>query len=359
LPLAGETPVSMDSEAEETDDAGDFDLAAELLGALDGEESGRFSGGTDGTTEEEGFEQVFAAFKQGVQQELGDGDIEAHYDLGIAYKEMGLLEDAIGEFQIALRGPARKLASLHAMGLCALEMDRVSDAISHLQQALALPEIPNEQQTALRFDLGRAYQQQGDLERALGAFEAVAEVDPDFCSVGERLAELDRSEISDGANALAAEQQEETFESFDDFIEGAEPPTESESYESFEDLISENDDDEFGEAEPPFRQPEPEAEAPEMESTPASEPEVAKLEMESVPELEPEVAEFEMESASEPESEVAEFEMEPVSEPEPEVAELEMESASEPEAEEVETEPAPEPKPAPKKPSRRKKISFV
>ncbi len=223
LPLVGETTASMDSDAEEADGAGDFDLAAELLGALDGEESGRFSGGVGGTTEEEGFEQVFAAFKQGVQQELGDGDIEAHYDLGIAYKEMGLLEDAIGEFQIALGGPARKLASLHAMGLCALDLDRVSDAISHLEQALALPEIPTEQQTALHFDLGRAYQQQGDLERARGAFEAVAAVDPDFGAVGERIAELDRSESSDGVDALAAEQQEETFESFDDLIGGAEP----------------------------------------------------------------------------------------------------------------------------------------
>ena len=46
--------VSVDAEVD-----GDFDLAAELLGALNGEESGRFAGGAGGTTEEEGFEQVF------------------------------------------------------------------------------------------------------------------------------------------------------------------------------------------------------------------------------------------------------------------------------------------------------------
>ncbi len=336
----GETTESIDSDGEETDGAGDFDLAAELLGALNGEESGRFAGGAGGTTEEEGFEQVFAAFKQGVQQELGEGDIEAHYDLGIAYKEMGLLEDAIGEFRIALGGPARKLASLHAMGLCALELDRVSDAIAHLEQALALPEVPNEQQTGLRFDLGRAYQQQGDLERARGAFEAVAAVDPDFGAVSERIAELDRSESSVGVDPLAAEQPEETFESFDDFIDGAEPPTESESYESFDDLMSDDEDDGFGEPEPEMDAvPEPEPEAAEIEMELAPEPEAAEPEMELAPE--PEAAEPEMEPAPEPELEDAEIGMELA--PEPEAAELEMESESE--DAELEMEPAPEPEP--------------
>ena len=322
LPLVGETTESMDSDGEKTDGAGDFDLAAELLGAIDGQESGRFGGGASGTTEEEGFEQVFAAFKQGVQQELGEGDIEAHYDLGIAYKEMGLLEDAIAEFQIALAGPERKLASLHALGLCALELDRVSDAISHLEQALSSPEMPAEQQVALRFDLGRSYQQQGDLGRARGSFEAVAAVDPNFGGVGERIAELDRCESSDEV-ALEAEQGEEAFESFDDFIGGVEPQTEAERYESFDDLISEDndEDDELSEPEPPLEEPELEA---------------VEIEAESVPE--PEAVEIEVES---------------VSEPEPEAVEIEAEPAPEPEPEEL------EPEPAPKRPSRRKKISFV
>ena len=57
-------------------------------------------------TEEEGFEQVFHAFKSGVERELGESDHEARYDLGIAYKEMGLLDDAIGEFRIAMQAAA-------------------------------------------------------------------------------------------------------------------------------------------------------------------------------------------------------------------------------------------------------------
>jgi tetratricopeptide (TPR) repeat protein len=287
---------------------------------LDGADSGPLSGGRGGTTEEEGFEQVFAAFKQGVQQELGEGDFEAHYDLGIAYKEMGLLEDAIGEFQIALGGPSRKLASLHAMGLCALDLERVSDAVSHFEQALALPEVPAVQQTALHFDLGRAYQQQGDLARARGAYQAVVAVDPEFGGVGERIAELERRVSRDGTDELAAEQEEETFESFDNLVEGDETPPESEGYESFDDLMSEDGDDgdaALDESEPPL--------------------------VASVPEVEPAAAEIE----AEPEAAAAEIDVEP-------------EAA----AAEIDAGPAPEPESAsetsaPKKPTRRKKISFV
>jgi len=278
MPLVSDPPAPMDPDTEGAADTGDFDLAAELSGAFDGEESSPLSGGTGGTTEEEGFEQVFAAFKQGVEQELGEGDFETHYDLGIAYKEMGLLEDAIGEFQIALGGPERKLASLHAMGLCALDLERASDAVSHLEQALALPELPAEQQIALHFDLGRAYEQQGDLERTRRAYQAVAASDPDFGGVEERLAELESRENSGGSDALAAKQEEETFESFDDRIEGVDRQLESESYESFDDLMSEHGDDgddAAGESESPLAETEASLAETEAEAAPEPGPEPA------------------------------------------------------------------------------------
>jgi tetratricopeptide (TPR) repeat protein len=355
--LMSETTGPVDPDAGEAACGGDFDLAAELMGAFAGEESGRFSESRGGTTEAEGFEQVFAAFKLGVQQELGDGDIEAHYDLGIAYKEMGLLEDAIGEFRIALGGPSRQLASLHAMGLCAIDLHRGSDAISHLEQALALPDLPVEQQAALRFDLGRAYEQQGDLGRAREAFEAVAAVDPDFGAVGERLAELERRG-GGGGDALAAEPAEETFESFDEFIADVAPDLGAERYESFEDLLSERDDDEegrSGDSEATLGDSDPEALEPAAELAPVPEPEDAPIE------LEPEATPIELLPAPEPEPEASPIELPPAPEPEPEAAPIEL--SPEPEAAPIQSEPVaerePERAPAAKKPSRRKKISFV
>jgi tetratricopeptide (TPR) repeat protein len=300
---AEETPLAAASPGAASEDAesGDFDLAAELSDAFDERAPGA-APAASGNTEEEGFLQVFAAFKAGVEKQLGAQDYEARFDLGIAYKEMGLLDDAIGEFRVALASAGHKLQSLHMMGLCALELGRAADAVAHLEQALALPDLPAEQQMALRFDLGRAYEVSGDRARARSAYEAVAAVDPDFCKVGERIAGLDAAPT--GAGPAASDG---AFESFDDLMSEAladeaeaddsESAGQAERYESFEDIVGEGDE-EAGE--------------------------------------EPE----------EPEDET-------------QVAEITAAEAAEPEEEEPPPPPPPPPAPEPRTPKRRKKISFV
>jgi tetratricopeptide (TPR) repeat protein len=261
---------------------GDFDLAAELSG-IGGDEPVRTLAGT----EEEGFEQVFNAFKSGVERELGDGDHEARYDLGIAYKEMGLLDDAIGEFRIAMQVEARRLSCLHMLGLCALELGRTADAAAHLEQALSLPDLPDDQRVPLRYDLARAYSVQGDVERARAGFEAVRAADPSFGDVERELALL-----ATRATTKTPEPAE-AYESFDDLLAedsgtpvAADPPT----YESFDDLFSDDAADASAaelEVDPDTDvEPDP---APEPEAAPRPDPSAAFAEpAEEAPLPEPE-----------------------------------------------------------------------
>jgi tetratricopeptide (TPR) repeat protein len=258
-PIAAATPAEPVAEAPIALGGADFDLAAELSGALaEGAGAPSASRARDG----EGFEEVFAAFKAGVKREMGEGDFEAHYDLGIAYKEMGLHEDAIGELRLALGAPARRLGCLHLMAACALELGRGSDAVSHLSEALAGGALPAEQEAALRIDLGRAYLACGDRRRARAEYETVKRLAPGFGDVDRLIAELDAAPAIPRAGG-------EAFESFDDLLEedapaAAEPPPDS-RYETFDELISED-----APAEPalaPKRQadPLPEAEEPDEE----------------------------------------------------------------------------------------------
>lgn len=244
-------PVMLDASTGE--DAG-FDLAAQLADAFDLEDAGGKYTPLAVGTESEGFEEVFAAFKQGVEGALDEGDFEAHYDLGIAYKEMGLFEDSISEFQAAMGAEVRRLPSLHMMGLCALELGRVNDAVAHIEQALGLPGVPEEQQLGLRFDLGRAYATIGDLARARIAFEAVQAFDPEFPDVGEQLAALDEApESESSAVEDTSPDEEEAFENFDDFLSdgpsGLEEAQEEEPvYESFEDFMQDDEDEDDSES---------------------------------------------------------------------------------------------------------------
>jgi tetratricopeptide (TPR) repeat protein len=239
-------PVGGDAEPPEAA----FDLAAELSEVLADDDRRGPSGPQSGVVDD-GFAAVFREFKRGVQRTVSEGDYETHYDLGIAYREMGLLEDAVGEFRLAMDSSKRRLDSLHMLGLCALDLKRPQDAVAHLEQALALPGVPDGQLTALRFDLGRAFVEHGDMARARSAFEAVAAADPDFQDVAERIAALqlpepepepddtdDASGVLDalghdegtsGAEAESEEAPTETFESFDDLIAEAESEFRSDS----------------------------------------------------------------------------------------------------------------------------------
>jgi tetratricopeptide (TPR) repeat protein len=276
LPLADEAPCDDVPDAAEGDP---FDLAAELSDALDDSSSalgdsmsaaGTSGQGLAGTTEGEGFEQVFAAFKQGVQGALEeDGDQQAHYDLGIAYREMGLLDDAMGEFRNAMTAAEHRLASLHMMALCAVDLDRPGDAVAHLEQGLSEGEIPEEHQIGLRFDLGRAHAMLGDVERARACFEAVRAIDPEFCDVEQVMAEL-------ASPAEPTDDEGEAFESFDDLIggvgdDGDDEDVEAapeEAYESFDDLMGDDDDAIEPAGEAIEAEPAESADAPEAEAVP-------------------------------------------------------------------------------------------
>jgi len=219
-----------------------FDLAAELSEVFADDD--RRKNGTSGSFDD-GLAAVFREFKRGVQRTVSQGDYETHYDLGIAYREMGLLEDAVGEFQLAMESPTRRMDCLHMLGLCAIDLKRSEEAVAHLERALSLPDVPDSQQVALRFDLGRAFAEMGDRDRARTAFETVAALDPEFQDVGDRLAELntpdssapseDRDATSDLIESLGGEEAAVGSEDGSTTASNGPP----ENFESFDDLIAE------------------------------------------------------------------------------------------------------------------------
>ena len=170
-----------------------FDLREALADVFNdpGESARARTGANFLSTVEDGFESIFRDFKKGVSATLGHGDYDTRYDLGIAYREMGLFEDAIGEFKICLEAPNRRFDSLYLMGLCARDLTRYGDAVHHLEQALALPDLPSDRLAGVFFDLAIAQSLAGDRERARANMRRVIELDPRFPKAAERLAEFE------------------------------------------------------------------------------------------------------------------------------------------------------------------------
>ncbi len=135
-------------------------------------------------------ENVFEQFKKGVEEQIGLEDTDTHFDLGIAYKEMGLLDDAIGEFGLAMKNPSRECICQTMIGLCKIEQGKVTDGIAHFKKGLYADAKTDREELGLYFELGIAYEQLEDVREALYYYQKVAKRDDTFRDVQGRLALL-------------------------------------------------------------------------------------------------------------------------------------------------------------------------
>lgn len=157
-------------------DIQDDDLfsATDLLGTF----------GTDNDVDED--------LAQKTVSELDSEDTESHFNLGIAYKEMGLYDDAVAEFGKASLDPARAVDCLLLTGQCQVEAGAMEAAMETFRSGLAEPHLSDELRMTLNYELGMLYQQRGMLLEALESFQLVAEKDPFFRSVSELIKTLRR-----------------------------------------------------------------------------------------------------------------------------------------------------------------------
>ncbi len=135
-------------------------------------------------------DQVFAQFKRGVEEQIGLEDTDTHFDLGIAYKEMGLLDDAIGEFKLSMTNPVKECLAHTMIGLCLTEKGSLADAISHFKKGLYCDTKSEREELGLYYELGAAYELLHDPKEALYYFQKVQKRDPGFRNVAARIRAL-------------------------------------------------------------------------------------------------------------------------------------------------------------------------
>jgi tetratricopeptide (TPR) repeat protein len=174
-------------------DGDGFDLASELGGlfgaqAAVAEEPAPAASGTD--LGDASLSDIFREFQKGVDKQLGKEDYETRYNLGIAYKEMGLVDEAIAEFQLAAKDERRLLECTSMLGMCFVEKGMPKLAVKWFEKGLAAPGRSDDEYKGLRYDLGDALEQAGELQQALSAFEEVFGQDASFRDVGERIERL-------------------------------------------------------------------------------------------------------------------------------------------------------------------------
>ncbi|HEY2363680.1 MAG TPA: tetratricopeptide repeat protein [Candidatus Angelobacter sp.] len=123
-------------------------------------------------------------------------DPETHYNLGIAFKEMGLLDEAIGELQKVCHAVDRgapfsqPIQALTWLAQCLVDKDAPEAAVRWYQKALQLPGLDSGSRCSIYYDLGAAYQAAGDNKAALTNFMEVYGSNIDFRDVASRIKAL-------------------------------------------------------------------------------------------------------------------------------------------------------------------------
>ncbi|MFQ5537041.1 MAG: tetratricopeptide repeat protein [Gemmatimonadota bacterium] len=168
------------------------DLGAMILGDEEEEKSTRFVVAYEEPSgdEQADFAKMLSQFKEKVSENLGADDVRAHHDLGTAYKEMGLLDEAIAEFQQALRASADHLPTYELMGQTFMEMGQSAAAVRTLERALEAHHDVEDELVGIYYYLARAYEEEGDAEKAVEFYERVFSLDINFADVTERLRAL-------------------------------------------------------------------------------------------------------------------------------------------------------------------------
>ncbi|HEX3086914.1 MAG TPA: hypothetical protein VHP99_20410 [Pyrinomonadaceae bacterium] len=144
-----------------------------------------------------GLAEVFEEYRVSAEADTSNGDYETHYNLGLAYQEMDLFEEALEEFQIAVGlvsaedGTPRYLQCCNLLGHCFMKKGVPRLAVKWFNKGLNAPNNSDDQRQALRFELAAAYEQAGDLNEARNLFTEIYGVNVSYRGVNERLKALE------------------------------------------------------------------------------------------------------------------------------------------------------------------------
>ena len=143
-----------------------------------------------------GLAELFEEFRVAEEGDEVREDFETHYNMGTAYKEMDLMDEAIQEFQNAAAlvkpgdGTSRFLQCCNMLGHCFIQKGMPEAAVSWFKKGLQAPGHTEDEYQALRYELASAYEQLGDLKHAREFYTEVYGVDVSYREVAEKLSQL-------------------------------------------------------------------------------------------------------------------------------------------------------------------------
>ena len=133
------------------------------------------------------LDTLLEQFKRKAAEEITVSDYEAHFNLGITYKEMGLIEEAMDAFKKAMKGERWTLKSTEMIGKCLEILEDYEKAERIYKKVLESKKYNEDETISFAYSLGDIFARQKEYKKALKEYKKVLRIDPEFQGVKERI----------------------------------------------------------------------------------------------------------------------------------------------------------------------------
>jgi tetratricopeptide (TPR) repeat protein len=144
----------------------------------------------DTTTFEKELLDIVMEFRKGLDEKMDEKDFETHYNLGIAFFEQGLFDEAILELELAAKNEALSVECFGVISLCYREKKMFKECLEWIDKALAVTEKRSGQWYSLRYDLGQIYEEMKEEKKALRIYNELKKWDSKYRDVITRVETL-------------------------------------------------------------------------------------------------------------------------------------------------------------------------
>ena len=135
-------------------------------------------------------QSIFKQFKENIEKEVGEDDYETHYDLGIAYREMGMIDDAIEEFRYLGNDTEKIKKSSYMIAMCYKDKGLYDNAIAEYKKVLGVITKADDSYLEVQYTVAEILEKQKTLMQAKAIYEEIASINPSFKNVQQKLSAM-------------------------------------------------------------------------------------------------------------------------------------------------------------------------
>jgi len=141
----------------------------------------------DTTVVEKELAEILTEFRKDVETKVGKEDYESRFNLGIAYLEQGLIEEAIQEFQLASQDEERAVDCYSAISACFRRKKEFKKAIEWIEKAFLHSEKGSDQHFSLKYEMASVYEEMKEWKKALKLYNKIKKWDPEYLDVVDKI----------------------------------------------------------------------------------------------------------------------------------------------------------------------------